>query len=248
MQRSVKPYQAGSTPALRTMIGIILDTILVFFGGLVGLKLGKIIPERVHHGLMNIFGVIVIFIGIQMALETKNLIIVFISLIIGVIFGELINLERKVNSIVSIVLKRFLNNHNKLLSEALVTSFLIFCGGPMTILGTIKAGLSGDNQILFIKSILDGATAIPLAMSLGVGVVASTPLVFFFQLILFILSGFLKNILVPSIIIKMTAVAGLIILTIGLNILEIKKLKTINILPSVVFVIIFQSLINIFVK
>lgn len=230
------------------MLGIILDTILVFLGGIIGLKLGRVIPERVHRGLMSVFGVIVIFIGIQMALETKNLIIVFISLIIGVIVGELINLEGKVNSIVSMFLKRFLNNHNKLLSEALVTSFLIFCGGPMTILGTIKAGLSGDNQILIVKSILDGATAVPLAMSLGVGVVVSTPLVFFFQLILFILSGFLKHILTPSVVTEMTAIAGLIILTIGLNILEIKKIKTINILPSVVFVTIFQSLINIFVK
>lgn len=225
------------------MLGTILNTILVFIGGSIGFLFGKKIPERIHKSIINIFGVIVIFLGFQMASTTKNIFLVIISLLCGSFCGEIIHLESKINFSIDKITKCFIKTNNKAISQSIVTSILIFCTGPMTILGSINAGLTGDNKLLFIKSILDGATAIFLAASLGIGVVFSAGLVFIIQTTLVISASLLKDVLTVSIVNEISAVAGLIIFTIGLNLLEIKRIKSINLLPSVIFIMIFQMLL-----
>ena len=249
MQRSVKAYQVGSTPTPRTMIGTIINTILVFVGGAIGLKLGKKIPDKFHQALIGILALIVIFLGIKISLETKNVLLVIFSLLLGGCLGELLNLDSQHIQVITKLVNRFtFIEKDKNFNQALITASLMFCGGPMTIFGSIEAGLTGNNQTLIIKAILDGVTAIPLAASLGTGVIFSTIVVFLIQSSLVILAGLFKHIFTQTLVTEMTSVGGILLLTIGLSMFRInKKIKPINLVPSVFIAPIILSLINFFI-
>ena len=225
MQRSVKAYQVGSTPTPRTMIGTIINTILVFVGGAIGLKVGKKIPDKFQQSLMGILALIVIFLGIKMSLETKNALIIISSLLLGGCLGELLDLDNRLNQGLTNLVNRFtFIEKDKNFSQALITASLMFCGGPMMIFGSIEAGVTGNNQTLIIKAILDGITAVPLAASL------------------------LKNILTPALVMEMTSVGGILLLTIGMSMFGInKKIKPINLVPAVFIAPIILSLIKFFI-
>lgn len=249
MQRSVKAYQVGSTPTPRTMIGTIINTILVFVGGAIGLKVGKKIPDKFQQSLMGILALIVIFLGIKMSLETKNALIIISSLLLGGCLGELLDLDNRLNQGLTNLVNRFtFIEKDKNFSQALITASLMFCGGPMMIFGSIEAGVTGNNQTLIIKAILDGITAVPLAASLGNGVIFSTIVVFLLQSSLVILAGLLKNILTPALVMEMTSVGGILLLTIGMSMFGInKKIKPINLVPAVFIAPIILSLIKFFI-
>lgn len=230
------------------MIGTIINTILVFVGGVIGLKVGKKIPDKFHQALIGILALIVIFLGIKMSLETKNVFLVILSLLIGGCLGELLELDNCLNQGLTKLVNRFpFIEKDKNFSQALITASLMFCGGPMAIFGSIQAGLTGNNQTLIIKAILDGITAIPLAASLGTGVIFSTVIIFFLQTSLVILAGLFKHFFTPMLVIEMTSVGGLLLLTIGLTMLGInKKIKPINLIPAIFFVPFIISLFNFF--
>ena len=249
MQRPVKPYQAGSTPALRTMIGTIINTILVFVGGTIGFKLGKKIPEKIHQILIGILALIVIFLGIKMSLRTKNIFLVLFSLLLGGCLGELFGLDNRLNQgLIKLFNKSPFIEKDKNFSQALIAASLIFCGGPMTIFGSIEAGITGNNQTLIVKAILDGITAIPLAASLGVGVIFSTVVVFLLQSFLVILAGLFKHFFTSIMVTEITSVGGLLLLIIGLTMLSInKKIKPINLIPALFMVPLMVSLVNFFI-
>ena len=248
MQRSVKPYQVGSTPTLRTMLGTIINTILVFVGSVIGLKVGKKMPDKFHQALIGILALIVIFLGIKMSLETKNVLLIISSLLLGGCLGELINLDNRLNQELTKLVNKFpFIEKDKNFSQALITASLMFCGGPMAIFGSIEAGLTGNNQTLIIKAILDGITAIPLAASLGTGVIFSTIVVFLLQTSLVILAGLFKHFFTPILVTEMTSVGGILLLTIGLSMFGInKKIKPINLIPAIFILPIIFSLINFF--
>lgn len=231
------------------MIGTIINTILVFVGGVIGLKVGKKIPDKFQQSLIGILALIVIFLGIKMSLETKNVSLVISSLLLGGCLGELFNLDNRLNRILTKLVNKFsFIEKDKNFSQALITASLMFCGGPMTIFGSIEAGLTGNNQTLIIKAILDGITAIPLAASLGTGVIFSTIVIFLLQSSLVILAGLFKHFFTPILVAEMTSVGGVLLLTIGLSMLEInKKIKPINLIPAVFIAPIILSLINFFI-
>ena len=247
MQRSVKPYKVGSTPTLRTMIGVIFNTTVVFIGCLVGLKLGKKIPTQLQNTLINLLGLIVIVLGVKMALGTKNFIIPMLSILVGATFGELIKLDELITNNLTKLLKKISFSNHKEIIQTFITASLLFCGGPMTIFGSIEAGLTGKNQTLIIKGILDGITAIPLAASLGKGVIFGSITIFMMQSILVVLAGLLRNFFTIFLVNEITVVGGLLLMVIGLNMMKInKEIKSINLIPSVFAVPLIVSLVSFF--
>lgn len=231
------------------MIGTIINTVLVFAGGVIGLKVGKKIPGKFQQSLIGILALIVIFLGIKMSLETKNVLLVISSLLLGGCLGELFNLDNRLNQILTKLVNKFsFIEKDKNFSQALITASLMFCGGPMTIFGSIEAGLTGNNQTLIIKAILDGVTAIPLAASLGSGVIFSTIVVFLLQSFLVVLAGLFKHFFTPILVTEMSSVGGILLLTIGLSMLGVnKKIKPINLVPAVLIAPVILSLINFFI-
>jgi len=215
------------------MLGTAVNFLAIILGGLVGVLFGKIFPERLKNTIIQGIALCVIIIGIQMALKTSNVLIVIVSLVFGGIIGEIINIEARLNDFGNYLERRFSKNGEGKFTRAFVTTSLIYCVGAMAIVGALEGGLNANHSILFAKSMLDGITAIIFASSLGVGVLFSSFSVLFYQGIIALLAGLLQGILSDPVIIEMSAVGGLLIFGIGINLLGIKEIKVGNLLPAI---------------
>src|SRR5690554_2965808 len=155
------------------MRGTIVNVIAVIAGSLLGLFLKGKFPERLKEIIMQGLGLATCLIGIQMALESKNILIVIFSLVIGGICGELIDIEKRLNEIGNF-LQRRLAREDDLFIQGFVQASLVFCVGAMAIMGSIQDGINNDPTILYNKSILDGFASIAFAATTGIGVLFST--------------------------------------------------------------------------
>jgi hypothetical protein len=155
------------------------------------------------------------------------------SIVIGSIFGELIDIDKWINNFGEWLKNKFKTKNQKF-SEGLVTAFLLYCMGSMTILGAIEEGLGGVPNLLFAKSILDGFSSIILAATLGLGVLFSSIPLLIYQGGLTLLASNIQNSLTEIIVNEITAVGGIILLGLGITLLEIKKIKIINMIPSMI--------------
>ena len=220
------------------MIGVIVNTITVILGSLVGLVLKKGIPEKISKATMVAIGLCTLYIGIDGALEGSNAIILIVSMVLGTIVGTWIDLDDKINKLGAFVEKKMKKpGGTTSVAEGFVTASLLFCVGAMTIVGSLNAGLSGDNTLLFTKSILDLISSCMLASTLGIGVLFAAVFVFCFQGVLVLCAGLLQNVLTdPSIIAEITCAGSVMIIGLGLNLLGISKFKIANFLPAIIFV------------
>lgn len=214
------------------MIGVAVDVLGVLLGTLIGMGLGKGINERMNVTLMQGMGLAAILIGAKMTVTAEDDLIVIVSIIIGGVIGELCRLEDRLNHMGD-WLKGCFSIKDENFINAFMTASLLFCVGAMSIVGAIEAGLSGNNEILFIKTILDFVTAVVLASSLGIGVAFSAILVLGFQGSIAILAGMMQYILVGDVITYMSAVGGVFIIGVGLTVSGIKAINVTNLLPSV---------------
>ena len=214
------------------MIGVAVDVLGVLLGTLIGMGLGKGINERMNVTLMQGMGLVAILIGAKMAVTAEDDLIVIVSIVVGGVIGELCNLEDRLNRMGDWLKGCFSINDENFIN-AFMTASLLFCVGAMSIVGAIEAGLSGNNEILFIKTILDFVTAVVLASSLGIGVGFSAILVLGFQGSIAILAGMMQYILVGDVITYMSAVGGVLIIGVGLTVSGIKAINVTNLLPSV---------------
>lgn len=219
------------------MQGTLINSGAVIIGSIIGLiinsKLPKNITTRVFHGI----GLFTLFLGIHMATKTSNFLIIIFSIVIGTIIGELIDIDKLVNRF-SDWLKKKVKSKNENFSNGFITSFLLFCMGSMTILGAFEEGLGGAPNLLLAKSVLDGFSSIALSASLGIGVIFSAIPLLIYQGGLTLFAASLQNFFTEIIINELTAVGGLLLIGLGINILEIKELKILNMLPSLVIVVI----------
>lgn len=181
-------------------------------------------------------GLFTLVLGLKMSLETQALIILLLSLTMGAAIGEKLNIEQKLQ-ILGEKIKNLLKNKNEKFAEGLVTAFLLFCLGSMTFVGAIEEGINQDRTLLYTKSFMDGITSILLASSFGLGVLVSAIPLLIFQSILTFAALYLEPYLTSSIINEVSAVGGVLILGIGINILEFKKIKVSNMLPSLFLVV-----------
>jgi len=213
------------------MIGTIINTIAVIIGSLTGIFAGKAISKDLRESVIRIIGIITLVIGMKSALKGEDIILIILSLVLGFIIGYLIDIDKRINEI-SDWFKKIVKSKNTHFSEGLITAFLIFCIGSMTFVGSLQEGTTGDSSMLISKSVLDGITSIVLSSSLGWGVFFSFIPLFIFQASLTLLAIYLKNFLSTAMISGIAATGGVIIISLGLNILGLSKTKTSNLLPA----------------
>jgi len=178
-----------------------------------------------------------IILGIIMAIKTSNILIMIFSIVIGALVGEIIDIDKWIN-IFGEWLKKNFKGKNERFSEGFITAFLLYCMGSMTILGAIEEGLGGTPNLLVAKSVLDGFSSIILAATMGIGVLFSFIPLLLFQGGLTLLASNMQNILTGNIINELSAVGGILLLGLGITILDIKKIKILNMLPSLIIVVI----------
>lgn len=217
------------------MLGTIVNSLAIIGGSLVGLLFNKGIAQRYKDILMSAIGLSVVLIGLKSALATDDLMVVIFSMILGSLAGEALAIENKLEGF-----GKFLENKmasasgdTSAIGRGFVTASLVFCVGSMAIVGSLESGLTGNHQTLFAKSVLDGVTSIVFASAMGIGVIFSSVAVFLYQGLITISASFLKSYLTPDTVAQMTSVGGLLILSIGLNMLKITSLKIGNMLPAI---------------
>ena len=177
-------------------------------------------------------GLTSLVIGLQMSLATKNTLVVLGSLLAGGIVGELIRLHEGLNKLGDALQVEFSTGKDGTFSKGFVTASLLFCVGPMTILGSFQDGLNGDYTLLATKSILDGCASLAFAASMGWGVVFAALTILIYQGGLTIGAGLVKPLLTEPMVVEMTATGGTLILAIGLNLLDLTTVRVANFLPA----------------
>jgi len=219
------------------MTGTLINAVAIIVGSILGILLNKRLPERFIKIVFQSIGLFTLFIGVFMALKTENLFLMVISIVSGGIIGEWINIDKFINQFGE-KMKRNFKAKNSRFSEGMVTAFLLFCMGSVTILGAIEEGLGGKPNLLLAKSVLDGVSSIALAAALGFGVAFSVIPLLIYQGGLTLLAAYFGDYFAESIINELTGIGGLMLIGLGINILEIKQLKILNMLPSLLIIVI----------
>jgi len=233
------------------MIGTIINIVTVLLGGMVGILLGSRLPERLKQTIIAGLGIFTLAYGLQMFLKTQNALVVLGSLLLGALAGEWIRIEDRLQSLGGILERRFtkvpvngLPSGSSHFIRGFLTASLVFCVGPMTILGSIQDGLTGDHNLLIVKSILDGFAALAFSSSLGIGVLFSALVILFYQGGLSLLATQVQALVTTAMMTEMTAVGGLILIAIALSsLLEIKKIRAGNFLPALLFAPVIVAII-----
>jgi uncharacterized membrane protein YqgA involved in biofilm formation len=221
--------------------GTIVNALAIVIGSLIGTILPRI-PERIQNTVMQGLGIAIIVLGTTMAFKSANFLIVIVSVVLGGVIGELLKIEHLLEQLgkwLEKSLNRLLKNKgggSLNVAEGFVTATLVYCIGAMAILGAIESGLKHEHDILYTKSMLDGISAIVFTSTLGIGVIFSSVPVFLYQGIIALsatlITLFVSNDALNAVITEVTAVGGVLIIGIGLNILAIKKIHVANLLPS----------------
>lgn len=219
--------------------GTIVNIITVSIGSIIGLLLQKTFPDNIQVIVFQAIGLSTLLLGMKMALKVEGnyILIVIFSMIMGGIFGEVIGLKDLLFQL-SDGVKAIFTIEDNLFTTGLITAFLLFCVGSMTIVGAIEEGLEGKRDLLYIKSTLDGFTSIALASTYGIGVLFSIVPMLIFQGGITILAKKLEHFLTANIINQLNGVGGLLIIGIGINLLKIGEVNIENLLPALIFVVV----------
>ncbi|MDT8392488.1 MAG: DUF554 domain-containing protein [Bacteroidales bacterium] len=223
-------------------MGTLINVIAVIIGSLIGLMINRRLPKRIITIIFQLMGLFTLVLGMSMALKTEHYIIVIGSLVLGAIIGEWIGIEKYMNAWSEKLKKRFKLGNDKF-TEGLITAFLLYCMGAMTILGAIEEGLEGTYDILLMKSLMDGVSSVALAAGLGIGVMFSVIPLIVYQGGLTLFSAYISEHFTEVIINDLSATGGILLIGLGINILEIKQLKILNMIPALVIVVILSYLI-----
>lgn len=220
------------------MLAVLLNVLLVIVGSSIGLVFKKLLPERITKAVMVVIGLCTVYIGIDGALEGNNAVILILSMALGTALGTLIDIDGRIERLGSFIGKKLKRDNGKTsIAEGFVTASLVFCVGAMTVVGSLNAGLFGDNELLITKSVLDLFSSSMLAASLGIGVIFASLFVLVFQGALVLLAGLLQPLLTDAALVaELTCVGSVMIIGLGINILGLAKFKIANMLPAFIFV------------
>jgi uncharacterized membrane protein YqgA involved in biofilm formation len=222
------------------MLGTIVNTVAIVIGSLLGVSLRRGIPDRTKETVIAAIGLAVLLIGFKSAWRSDDLLLVIVSLAVGAVVGEMLKIEDRLQRL-GLWVGRRLGRAGEGVAQGFVTASLVFCVGAMAIVGSLESGLAGNHQTLFAKSLLDGVTSIIFASTLGIGVIFSSVSVFLYQGAITLAAVYLKPLLTPAVVSQMTSVGGLLIVAIGLNILDIKKLRIGNMIPGLFVPLIYDA-------
>lgn len=214
------------------MLGSIVNGVVILICALIGKFFIKGLPSRFEEIIKKAAGLSIMYIGISGAMKNKSVMILILSMVIGSIIGELINIDKGMNQL-GIWAEKRMGFQEGNFSKGFVNATLLFCTGSMAIVGAMNGGLQGNHEMLFIKSILDGVMSIVFASTLGIGVAFSAIPVFLYEGAIALGAGFIKDWLTPQIITEMSAVGSLLIAALGFNFLEVKEIKVANMIPAI---------------
>lgn len=213
--------------------GVIVDTLAIFLGGTIGLLIQKGIPKRIEETIMKAIALSAIFIGITGMFAVENTIFIILSMVLGGIIGELLNLDENVHRLANSFASKLQTDQNSSkLAVGFVTGALMMTVGPLSIIGPMESGLTGDHTILYTNAVMDGITSIVLASSLGLGVILSGFVVFTYEALIVLFASGLNAFLTDAMILDMSVVGAILIFVLGLNILEITDIKVMNFIPA----------------
>lgn len=217
------------------MLGTVVNVIAILAGTLVGLIIKKGLSEKMADTLMKGLGLCTLFLGISGSLKGENSLILIVSMVVGTLIGEGIDLEDKLKKLGDFLESRFKSKDGKSVSiaEGFVTASLLFCVGAMAIVGSLQSGLTGNHEMLFSKAMLDCVAAIIFASTLGIGVACSAAFVFLYQGTITLLASWIAPFLTEQVIAEMTCTGSVIIIGLALNMLGVTKLKVMNYVPAI---------------
>ncbi len=231
------------------MLGPVVNAVTIIICALIGIVVGRFfkhgLPVRFEEIIKKALGLSVIYIGIAGALDNQKVMLLIFSMVFGSIIGELINIDKGMN-FVGLWAERKLGFGEGNFSKGFVTASILYCTGSMAIVGAMNSGLQGNHEMLFAKSILDGAIGIVFASAMGIGVAFSAVPVLLYEGAIALGAGFIKDMLTPEIIREMSAVGSLLIAAIGFNFLEIREIKVANMIPAIFLPWLFIALQNLF--
>lgn len=231
------------------LLGSIVNAIAIIIGSLLGLFI-KRIPERMKNLVTQSISLVIIVLGITLAMKTNQVLIVIFSLALGAVVGEWLDIEGKLDKLGHFIESKVKTKNEGSISKGFVTSTLLFCVGAMAILGALDSGLRSNHEILYTKSLMDGFLSIILTSTLGIGVLFSFIPVFLYQGFIAIFASFVPNLvtehLLNAIIAEISGTGGILLLALGLNSLGVIKIKIGNMLPSILFALLFVCIIQYF--
>lgn len=227
-----------------TGLGTVVNAAAIIAGGVSGSLIRNGLPERFRETIMQAIGLAIMIIGLSGALQgiykinaagrldREFIMQMIFSLVAGAISGELLNIEERLERMGKWIQKKYIKKSGNF-AEGFVTASLVFCVGAMAIVGSLEDGLAGNTSTLFAKSVLDGIISVMFAATLGIGVAFSAIPVFIYQGIITLTAGFIKPWLTDSVIIQTSLVGSILIIAIGFNTLDFKRIKVGNLLPAI---------------
>ena len=226
---------------VNTMWGNLINVTSIIVGGIIGTVFHRTLPQRYQTIIFQGMGLFVVVLGISMSIKMEHVLVSVFSLLLGGLAGELLRLDKQINTFGE-WLKRNLKFTNEKFTSGFVSASLIYCTGAMAVVGAIEEGTGHFPTILLTKSAMDGFSSIAFAAALGVGIIFSAIPVAIYQGTITLITFLFADTLNMSIINELSAVGGILLVGLGFNILEIKEIKVVNLLPSLVFVVVLMLL------
>lgn len=215
------------------MTGVVANTLTVIIGSLAGMLFSKFISEKYTSAIMTAIGLCTVYIGFDGALSGNNTLVLILSLVLGTALGTLLDIDGHINRLGKFIETKFSNSRENIsVAQGFVTASLLFCIGSMTIVGSLNAGINGDNTLLFTKAVLDLISSCILASSMGIGVLCAAAFVFVFQGGLVMLASFIGPVIPPLCQAELICAGSVMIIALGLNLIGITKIKVADMLPA----------------
>ncbi|MFW6323563.1 MAG: DUF554 domain-containing protein [Desulfovibrionales bacterium] len=218
--------------------GTLVNVLAIIAGSLLGTLFNKNLPEKLRVIVFQGLGLCVLVIGLEMALKVEGLVALIFSILLGGLVGEILDLEKWLERAGGYLKARFGSNDGRF-TDGFVTASLIFCVGSMAVIGALDDGIRNDPTLLYTKSVLDGVACIPLASTFGIGVAFSALPLFLYQGGITLLASQAQTFFTDAIILQLTAVGGVLIMGIGINLLGFTRIKVTNMLPALLFAVLF---------
>jgi len=212
-------------------IGTAINVVAVLVGGGIGTLVGANLPEKMRSSAMAAIGIVTLLVGVANFIEFDNPLVPLVSVVVGLVVGEWLDIDAALRRLGDSLERRFSKGESPV-SRAFVTTSLLFCVGPLTVIGSLEDGLTGNYDLLALKSALDFIAALTFASVLGWGVLLSAGTVFLVQGTLTFGAGFLEPVVTEAMIGATTATGGILIVGLGLGLLELKEVRVANMLPA----------------
>ena len=222
--------------------GTLFNAAAIVAGGSAGLLAGRFIPEKAFKLIFQCLGLFILYLGFSMAGKTQGMLVVLFALLIGAVIGVLLDIDGMLTRCGDALKRRFAADEKTgNFTQAFATTSIIYCVGSMAVIGAIENGINNDPSILLVKGCLDGALSVLFAASMGIGVLFSALPILVYQGALTFAAQWFNAFITPSMMDNLSGLGGLIVMGIGLNLLEITDIKTSNLLPGIVFVLLFSA-------